>query len=1477
MVINNHLENGPDARRLEFKIRIWEKIDDGKKTFEVGDDDTRRKDDDGARHAYGHDSPYVEKDDNGHDQEDDKDDEGNPSPSRSPSPEGYTSYSYTISSDSETSSSEEDLISSDEDAESRPPPNPAPAASPPPPILHHAKLPVSVENESLSFSIEISKGAAGTSATDQSSAEDFIKDRSDDAATPSPSSCMVLEGPIDILSASQVQVDGRWKLQVRTLQGPQNQLIAPHITVRWYHLHGAHQDFFRFMETCMSKASTVSARMKVLVAETLAKVKERMQPFSEGLYIEPGFVMRGDDKSGNETESVIFSCIPYFDIRAPSKAASPNGTSFPRRTLMQMRYPHLPVRDRDLEQTIRKFKVGPQRKKDKIVHVPTLWLMNIGSGLFVTCAHSPLSHEFNAPLDVFRTNLDFVDLSHPVSGSEAKDDLRKIRLRDWYGRPLLYTIAECQTYFHLEQKLRELKWGTAHAQRENPVELVYYEGQGVRTLYPYLWPTLIGDQSRIFIDVWPKELKDTAELEENVHNLGPDGATATADAHNRRKTLLPFFRWPSGSTKDGADEGASTLDENTAPFAKVNLPDIKRSKYRLMKVARSVMHEVRGLDMKDTGPSSRSFDDMAEDHSLGVQRRLAYLVRAMHRFPTASAKRSPHSLIVEEQSKGLVKESESILEALRETLKLFLDDVDEDAMLGKIWGVMMDLLSSMETIIDQVKLTTEPTDSSDPDWTSPITKSRVWTVRWSPNVETQPSDPKQSTSEGNAQKDIADRIRRCRKCRANHVYTDFQAVLKHLRKHAQAVAESRTPVSVVDSSLEDFIRNYDQALVEERNAAVLKIMQQSSKDSQDILALLQEIQDGVKTENGEMIDAYAFPGELVKTLRKLLVFFLEVEKAIRSTSAVSAGNDRPAFMRVEFALSYLKDQCTNVRVSIQAARKDLCSMVSSHGSYRINERVSLSAPYICAWLMRRLLVGAFDQKLTVSEMYGEYLRTVQLQVSQQPNKRLLRSINLVREDLIALGRVNAAQHKVVSSYGAVLDDTAYTHLDNNRKGAWPYEREILNSCLDHLADMRDDITNLIRQCPRLAETTKAFAEINEEDHGKAIQIFTVVTVIFLPLSFVTSYFGMNTSDIRDMGSSQSLYWIVAVPLTAVVIGTCLFLASNGDEIRSHIQALFNRLAGKEGENVDADGISNYRRNQILGFLKNSGSEPASVQYGSPAEEAEYVPVRQEDLLQRPQPQIQPKKYLSPTSRFTIEEKLEKLELVPSRDRRTSRRYGGYEEEGLKANPTQYDAPRPGYDPDIPTITKIPRKALEPESLAALNMPWEYDDQDRDYYLIPRDLREYERDRLFAHTRQLREDARRRERSGRTRERRAERKTRFDDEDPYPSRRGYTFPDRDRDTRERRSRRIRDEDTMGGDEDTRDRDRDRDTRDNRRSRRTRRKRGVSPGVNTEWLRTLGREEPSDYGYRGPRREGPTIRRSSGYGKILEEEDEWKWYQ
>lgn len=198
--------------------------------------------------------------------------------------------------------------------------------------------------------------------------------------------------------------------------------------------------------------------------------------------------------------------------------------------------------------------------------------------------------------------------------------------------------------------------------------------------------------------------------------------------------------------------------------------------------------------------------------------------------------------------------------------------------------------------------------------------------------------------------------------------------------------------------------------------------------------------------------------------------------------------------------------------------------------------------------------------------------------------------------------------RLISNYKSVLDDTSYEKCTVNRRAMFPFERLLLASCQDNLKTTDQEYRYLLARCGPLSDSAKQSLEINEEDHGKAIMVFTTVTVIFLPLSFVTSFLGMNTTDIRDMGSSSSLFWAIAVPLTIVTMGSILYIGYKGDEIRDTLGTLYRTATGKQDRSASARGISVAQRKRAR---KSATESNSTVDFSSLADEAEFANPRPE--------------------------------------------------------------------------------------------------------------------------------------------------------------------------------------------------------------------------------------------------------------------------
>jgi cytochrome c biogenesis protein CcdA len=78
-------------------------------------------------------------------------------------------------------------------------------------------------------------------------------------------------------------------------------------------------------------------------------------------------------------------------------------------------------------------------------------------------------------------------------------------------------------------------------------------------------------------------------------------------------------------------------------------------------------------------------------------------------------------------------------------------------------------------------------------------------------------------------------------------------------------------------------------------------------------------------------------------------------------------------------------------------------------------------------------------------------------------------------------------------------------------------------------------------------------ELNElavvaDSQNSAILIFTTVTIVFLPLSFLTSYFGMNLQGVVDTSHDEPFFWRICGGFATALLGL-VFVTAYKKELR----------------------------------------------------------------------------------------------------------------------------------------------------------------------------------------------------------------------------------------------------------------------------------------------------------------------------------------
>jgi Mg2+ and Co2+ transporter CorA len=199
---------------------------------------------------------------------------------------------------------------------------------------------------------------------------------------------------------------------------------------------------------------------------------------------------------------------------------------------------------------------------------------------------------------------------------------------------------------------------------------------------------------------------------------------------------------------------------------------------------------------------------------------------------------------------------------------------------------------------------------------------------------------------------------------------------------------------------------------------------------------------------------------------------------------------------------------------------------------------------------------AINQALTDSQKYRGI---------QRPSKRLLSKIYAFREEVNIVKKAMLQQYERYWEYVTILEPRTFRITNNTRKSMYDHEVGYWNHILWHdsmgqierMEALEDRIETLVKE-------TNQQVDILEEDHGKAILVFTIITIIFLPLSFVTGLLGMNTVDLENTIGGQWHFWAIALPVSAIVVALSLLIGYRSDDF---LQFLEKRISKPKSRNM----------------------------------------------------------------------------------------------------------------------------------------------------------------------------------------------------------------------------------------------------------------------------------------------------------------------
>jgi magnesium transporter len=212
----------------------------------------------------------------------------------------------------------------------------------------------------------------------------------------------------------------------------------------------------------------------------------------------------------------------------------------------------------------------------------------------------------------------------------------------------------------------------------------------------------------------------------------------------------------------------------------------------------------------------------------------------------------------------------------------------------------------------------------------------------------------------------------------------------------------------------------------------------------------------------------------------------------------------------------------NILVSFQERTGDVFDGVRK----RIREGKGTIRKRGADYLLYALLDNVVDHYFVVLETFGEKLEDLETELLENPDKNSLTKLHNFRRETLGLRRTVYPLREMVAAFDK-LDEPLFGH--NNKV---------------FTRDLYDHTIKVIETIEIYRDMTSSLLDlyINSVSNkmNEVMKVLTIMTSIFIPLSFISGVYGMNFQNMPELTFKYG-YFIVLGVMAVVFVGIILYL------------------------------------------------------------------------------------------------------------------------------------------------------------------------------------------------------------------------------------------------------------------------------------------------------------------------------------------------
>jgi Mg2+ and Co2+ transporter CorA len=191
-------------------------------------------------------------------------------------------------------------------------------------------------------------------------------------------------------------------------------------------------------------------------------------------------------------------------------------------------------------------------------------------------------------------------------------------------------------------------------------------------------------------------------------------------------------------------------------------------------------------------------------------------------------------------------------------------------------------------------------------------------------------------------------------------------------------------------------------------------------------------------------------------------------------------------------------------------------------------------------LTQSIIDTIIDLAIPVATAYQDAIETLELAVLTKPNLTHAKDLYIITSEINTMRNFITPIGSLVVNLEDRSSGRTSPPLENPQAPSTAVKISPLTQT--YLRDVEDHCVLITQTLDQLHASAKGMIDLIfhtiSANQNESMKQLTAATIMFLPLTFITGYFGMNLTDFPSLQNSERFFWFLVTP---VAIATALLL------------------------------------------------------------------------------------------------------------------------------------------------------------------------------------------------------------------------------------------------------------------------------------------------------------------------------------------------